>query len=432
LTELVVGLDFGTSNTSLAVSDAAGAARLLPIDPLADPPTVLPTQVYFGRTPQGPFTSVGAQAWKDLLVQGVRGEARFLFELKAVMGLPLKATLIDGRNRTMGELVAEVLRPIKARADAAVGQTVTRVVCGRPVQFSEDPDVDRRALETLDDALEKVGFTERVFGLEPVAADFAPREGDEAEKGPAEGVTLTVDIGGGTLDVSLVRRAGSKPPEVLAVVGKPEAGRNVDRRIVFERLLQPFGRGTSLAGDKKVPEWVLNKVGAWSELHLLAEDPHLVQTLTRLETQTKSKLVASLKRYFRERQGYGFLKEVEARKIELSSLEKVAVRFVGGGLVVMEPLTRKDLGPALLPLVTAVDVCVDAALKSAGLRDADVAAVERIGGSSRIPAVGDRLAARFGREKVRGQGSLTAVALGLAELGRRHYLLRDASTPVVA
>lgn len=423
--ELVYGIDFGTSNTSVAVSDAEGPPRLVPIDPVHEPPTVLPTQVYFGRDAQGPFTSVGMQAWKDLLVHGVRREGRFLFELKAVMGLPLSATTIQGRSRTMADLVAEVLRFIKRRADEQVGQTVRRVVCGRPVQFSEDADVDARAEEVLDEALERAGFEERRFALEPVAADMAGGQ-------PKDGVTLTVDIGGGTLDVSLVRREPGRPPRVLAVVGRPEAGRNVDRRVVGERLLGPFGRGVEWAGGKKVPEWVLNKVGAWSELHLLAEDPHLLQTLTRLEVATKQPLLGALKRYFRERQGYGFLREVEARKIELSASERARLRFIGGGdLMVLEELTRLDVAPAVEPLVRAVDDCIDRALKAAGLGEADVVAVERIGGSSRIPAVGDRLAARFGRERVVGEGSLTAVALGLAEIARRRLLLGDEAAPVV-
>ncbi len=453
--DLVYGLDFGTSNTSIALAARGGGApRLLPVDPLADPPEVLPTLVYFGQRGAELFSSVGAAAWRDLLVHGVRGEGRFLFELKAVMGLPLDGTRLQGRFVTMPELVATVLRHVKAHADAAAGGPVDRVVCGRPARFSDDPETDRRAERVLDAALERAGFRERAFALEPVAADAAAdvgAGGDEVRaewtshdptaagatgRAPGGGpgrartptVTLTVDIGGGTLDVSLVRRAPGARPEVLAVAGKPEAGRNVDRRLVYERLLEPFGRGAALRRGE-VPAWVLNKVGAWNELHLLAEDPKLLQTLTRLDPTGREPLPQALKRYFRERQGYALLREVEARKIELATAPAAKVRF-SGGVVVLETLDRPALAAAAAPLLAAIDRCVDEVLAAAGLEAGAIDAVERIGGTSRLAAVHEHLVARFGPARVRGQGSLTAVAEGLAVLGRRWFLEGDRSAPV--
>src|SRR5436309_3452379 len=121
--DLVYGLDFGTSNTSLAVSDGAGPPRLLPIDPVADDPTVLPTQLYFGRDERGaPYVSHGALARKDLVRLGVRGDGRFLFELKAVMGFPVRTTKLLARNWDLDEVVAQVIRFVKQNADRAVGQ----------------------------------------------------------------------------------------------------------------------------------------------------------------------------------------------------------------------------------------------------------------------------------------------------------------------
>ena len=73
-------------------------------------------------------------------------------------------------------------------------------------------------------------------------------------------------------------------------------------------------------------------------------------------------------------------------------------------------------------VISALDRSIDEALKQAKISEADVTAVERIGGSSRIPAMGERLEKRFGAAKVRGTGSLTAVALGLAETARRRWL----------
>ncbi|MBI3722895.1 Hsp70 family protein [bacterium] len=416
--ELVYGLDFGTSNTSLAVSDRKGPARLVPIDPHADPPTVLPTQLFFGRDSRGaPCVSHGAMARKDLIRQGVKGDGRFLFELKAVMGFPVRTTRLLGRLFDLEEVVASVVRFVKENADRAVGQRVRRVMCGLPVRFNDDPEIDARAEATLARALEIAGFEEHAFSLEPVAADAASGTGEA-------GVSVAVDIGGGTLDVSVVRRpGGSTPPEVLGVAGRVEAGRNVDRRLIDERLLLPFGRDLEWGDGHRIPPWVLTKVGAWSEFHLLADDADFRRALARTEVDSRRHpTVLALSRYFLERQGYSFVREVEARKIDLSEQEAVRVRFVGVDLLVLEDVRREHLGPVLEPLLRALDACLDEALARAGLRDADVTTVERIGGSARIPAIGERLAARFGRERVRGAGSLTAVALGLGELARQRFL----------
>jgi len=416
--ELVYGLDFGTSNTSLSVSDRKGTARLVPIDPHADDATVLPTQIYFGRDARGaPYVSHGAMARKDLIRQGVRGDGRFLFELKAVMGFPVRTTRLLGRLFDLEEVVASVVRFVKENADKAVGQKVRRVLCGRPVRFNDDPEIDARAQATLAKALEIAGFEEHDFALEPVAADAASGTGET-------GISVAVDIGGGTLDVSVVKRSGGgAPPEVLGVAGRVEAGRNVDRRLIDERLLVPFGRDVVWESGHGIPPWILTKVGAWSEFHLLADDADFRRALARTKVDSRRHpVVLGLERYFLERQGYSFVKEVETQKIALSEQASARVRFVGAEIMVLEDVKREHLGPVLEKLLRALDACLDEALSRAGLKDGDVTSVERIGGSSRIPAIGDRLGARFGREKVRGAGSLTAVAVGLGELARRRFL----------
>lgn len=414
---LVYGLDFGTSNTSLAVAGRDVPPRLLPIDPVNDPQTVLPTQIYFGRDAESrPFVTHGALAFKDLLRCGVKGDGRFLFELKPILGFPVRTTRILGRVFEIPELVAHVIRYAKENADRACGEKVTRVVCGRPVRFSDDPEVDARAEATLKRALTLAGFEEHSFALEPVAADASL---DHVE----DGVTLTVDIGGGTLDISIVRRAQGKTPEVLGVSGRPEAGRNVDKRLIDERLLVPFGRDLEWGKRSRIPAWLLQKVGSWSEFHLLPDDPPFLRALARTEVESRRHpTVLSLGRYFTERHGYSFVKEVEAQKIALSEAPRARVRFVGAGLIVMEEIGREHLKPVFEPLLLALDRCIDEALASAGLALADVTRVERIGGSSRIPAIGAHLSSRFGAEKVKGAGSLTAVALGLATLARQRYL----------
>ena len=176
---LKVGLDFGTSNSGVAISDGADV-RLLPIDPGNPIPEVVKTILYITRDHR---SHIGQEAielyyqhnvnrvrryekrlagavrviasevdyWHDVFVDvDVLKPGRLLQYLKTALrksgGLSdMSGTLIFERYFSVGELIQFYLGHLKRRSEEILGESVTGVTLGRPVKFSEDPELDRKA-----------------------------------------------------------------------------------------------------------------------------------------------------------------------------------------------------------------------------------------------------------------------------------------------
>src|ERR671935_233247 len=151
MSTLRYGLDFGTSNSAIAIAEN-GAARLLPIDPLAPNPAVAPSVLFIAREGD---TEIGAEAIKVFvernagreivkqrvntgkIVHTVYGDewvqfdadmaqpGRFFQSLKSFLrDEAFEGTNVFGQFYTLEELIALFLRALKARADATVGQAI--------------------------------------------------------------------------------------------------------------------------------------------------------------------------------------------------------------------------------------------------------------------------------------------------------------------
>src|ERR1044071_9742261 len=79
-------------------------------------------------------------------------------------------TQIFERYYTVGDLAKTYLSLLKERAETALGESIDSVTLGRPVKFSESPDQDHKAQETLRQAAHEAGFKDVDFELEPIAA----------------------------------------------------------------------------------------------------------------------------------------------------------------------------------------------------------------------------------------------------------------------
>src|SRR3990170_1326458 len=232
---LSIGIDFGTSNSSVAAFDG-NAVRLLPLDPHARDPHVMRSLLYITRAGE---VVVGQRAL-DLYTEQNTGrevklERRYIGEVKMTFSdmtvvkdafalvdvnepgrlfqslkrfLPVtsfKKTSVFGREYRLEELVATLAREMLRAAEAALGQPVRSLVVGRPVRFSEDAHKDEAARRRLEEAWSLAGLDRVRFLEEPVAA--AHHYASEAALSP--GATFLVfDFGGGTLDITVGRAAG--------------------------------------------------------------------------------------------------------------------------------------------------------------------------------------------------------------------------------
>src|SRR3990172_5682646 len=225
---LSIGIDFGTSNSSVAAFDGC-AVRLLPLDPQARDPQVMRSLLYITR--EGEI--VAGQRALDLYTEQntgreVRLERRYLRDVKMVFGedvgevvkqafalidvnepgrlfqslkrfLPVtsfKKTNVFGTEYRLEELVATLAAAMVGAAEGALGQRIDALVVGRPVRFSEDVAKDEAARRRLEEAWRLVGVPRVRFLEEPVAA--AHHYAAEAQLQPGSRF-LVFDFGGGAL-----------------------------------------------------------------------------------------------------------------------------------------------------------------------------------------------------------------------------------------
>jgi hypothetical chaperone protein len=408
-----VGIDFGTTNSAIAVADEVGS-RLAPFS--SDP--TWRTVLYFEPEASGVRVSAGRPAIERYLAN--EGEGRLIQSFKSHLASGLfSRTQIFGRALTLEELAAAFL----SRAREAVGIDLgRRAVIGRPVRYwgASSPADDERAVTRMKAAAKLAGFDDVAFELEPVAAalHYASRlDHDE--------LVLIADFGGGTSDFSLVEvgpRAGGRDA-VVATGGLAIGGDTFDGRIIDDVVAPSLGKGTTytpeFGSEMPVPPWLFTKLRRWHHLSFLKE-PSTVRLLERIEAGSSDPdSIARLRMVIDDDLGLPLHRAIEASKIALSSRDEAPFRFAAEDIDLSSRIERAAFDRWIAPEIEAIDRVVADLLESAGIAAADVDRVFATGGSSFVPAVRLALAARFGDEKVVGGEELTSVATGLAERARR-------------
>ena len=434
---LRVGIDFGTSNSGVAVYDGQHV-RLLPVDPHNAMPEVIKTILYLTRDQRA---YVGQEAvelyyrqnvnrlrrfvkkWVgEIEVRGadmfyVRDVYAYVDELQpgrllqyiktALRSSGYLGTQIFDRYYTLAELITLYLRELKRRAEDLLHEEIEGVVLGRPVQFNADPALDQRAEDTLRQGAHEAGFARVAFELEPIAAAL------DYEQGLARPQTaLIFDFGGGTLDITILRLGDPAHRQVYASRGLGVAGSDFDRAIIQKRLLPHFGLGR-VELDPELLELV-QAVADWSALPDLSTPPvRLRLEKAVLESGAPARLKALETLIFNDL-AFSFYNTVEAAKISLSDQGAAVIRLQDKNLDLWELYTRHQFETDILEHRQAVEQVVLETVAAAGLEPSQVEAVVKTGGSSNIPAFGALLAGLFGAERVRSSDTFTSVTAGLA------------------
>ena len=166
-------IDFGTSNSAIAVPDARGAMRLVPLE---DGAVTMPTATFY--LAEGPglqdLPRLHGRAALAAYVEG--SEGRLMRSMKSALGTGLMTQQTDiGAGRAIGfaEVISGYLRHLRRAAELHTGVAPRRAVIGRPVHFvDEDAQRDAQAQAALEQAAREAGFEEVAFQFEPLAAAF--------------------------------------------------------------------------------------------------------------------------------------------------------------------------------------------------------------------------------------------------------------------
>jgi hypothetical chaperone protein len=434
---LRVGIDFGTSNSGVAVV-RAGEVRVLPLDRSNLVPEVVKTILYLTRD-GGAF--IGQEA-VELYYQHNVGRARrfvkkrvgeveyrgadmyyvtdvyaYVDELapgrllqylkSALRTRGYDGTLIFERYYTPAQLVAIYLRELKHRAEEQLDEEIDAVTLGRPVHFSADPTHDARAEGALRQAALEAGFQQVDFELEPVAAAL-----DYERTLTSPETVLVYDFGGGTLDITIMRLGGRSRREIFASGGVDIAGSDFDRAIIQRRMLPFFGFGR-VEGQPAVLE-LIQSVQDWMALPEMSTPLNRRRLQQAIEAGLAPVQLRALEALIFNDLAFSFYRVVEEAKIALSSQGAAVMRLKEPGIDLWELYTRFQFEQDTRSYRERVRQVVLDTLAESGLKVGQVQSVVTTGGSSNIPAFRTLLAEIFGAEKIKTSDAFSSVVAGLA------------------
>lgn len=399
----MVGLDFGTTNCSIAWG-GAGPVQLARFgDGSESSRSILYAE---SRKAARAQWWTGAEAITQYLDADAKG--RLIQSLKSFLASrSLRSTEVLGRHYTIEELIAILLRDLRTQAEQQFGVPVRRARVGRPVRFvgAEKPEDDAYAVDRLRQAFALAGFEEVEFEMEPVAAAaFYAARLTKPE------VLLVGDFGGGTSDFSLLR-VGPGQRELLGNDGVGLAGDSFDARLIRHVVSPELGLGSSIVSMGKrlpVPVWLYSNLERWHYLSFLRskETLHLLQTLPG-QSEAPERLRA-LYDLVNEDLGYRLHQAVQRTKRQLSSEETAEFHFSEGSVEIGATVRRADFEEWIAEDLAAIAACVD----RLGTRGVD--RVFLTGGTSFVPAVRRIFEKRFGSERIESGNEFTSIAHGLA------------------
>jgi hypothetical chaperone protein len=174
-----IGIDFGTTNSSIACAHGSGEVRLATFPYLGGLGGGLTDSyrslLYLQQTKEGGRNTLkswtGPEAIEQYLSADTKG--RLIQSLKSFLSSrSLHGTEVFGRRHTIEELIARILRDLRKKAEEQFGIKIRAAVVGRPVHFvgAENADDDIYAEGRLRLAFESAGYESVEFEMEPVAA----------------------------------------------------------------------------------------------------------------------------------------------------------------------------------------------------------------------------------------------------------------------
>jgi hypothetical chaperone protein len=412
---VVLGIDFGTSNSAAALITADGVLQVMQLE--ATRPE-MPTAVFFASETH---TVLFGSAAMEAYLAGTEG--RLLRSLKSLLGSPLmdESTVVNGQALRFFDIVVLFLQELKKRCETQAGCVLTHAVLGRPVHFvDEDPQRDQLAQDTLGRAAHQVGFTDIRFALEPVAAAL-----DFAQRIECETRTLVVDIGGGTSDFTVMRLQPRQGADILATTGVHIGGTDFDRLLDLAVVMPLLGYRHIGTGGRPVPNSVFFDLSTWHLIHRCYTRKAMAFAQELWTDYTDQTLHRRLMQALDEQQGHRMLSAVEAAKINCSLSGADAP--VALGFLESSPNPNIDVkidvnvgvNAMAQALESAVDQVVHCALEcvaQSGLPGVDV--VYLTGGSSALRPLMQALQAAMPQATMVQGDRFGGVAAGLAYAGQ--------------
>ncbi|WP_420452392.1 molecular chaperone DnaK [Ilumatobacter sp.] len=345
-----VGIDLGTTNSVVSVLEGGDPVVI----PNSEGARTTPSVVAFSKTGE---VLVGEVAKR----QAITNPDRTFRSVKRHIGEDWKTDDVDGKRYTPQEISARTLMKLKRDAESYLGDTVTQAVITVPAYFDDAQRTATKEAGTI------AGLEVLRIINEPTAAALAYG----LEKGSEDETILVFDLGGGTFDVSVLE-IGDGVFEVKSTHGDTELGGD--------------------DWDQRIITWLVDQFKAAHGVDL-SQDRMAAQRLQ--EAAEKAKIELS---------------QTQSTQINLPFITATA----DGPLHLDESLSRARFQEMTADLIERCRVPFEQALKDAGVKQGDLSHVILVGGSTRMPAVGDLVQELTGKEPNKTVNPDEVVAIGAA------------------
>ena len=451
-----IGLDFGTSNSAAAWYDGE-KVRMIPLEKCD---AIMPTAMHLDRelstltgeaavtqyidenrdrivelTPEviakasmvtseansadphseaeTETSSVYGQPWVD---RGMPG--RLFRGVKRLLGnSSIKRLLVFDHPFRLVALITPILLRIRQAIEESLAEPLANIHFGHPVLFEGKESLrNNLAFDRLSEACGHAGIKKLTFYPEPVAATLSYRNDEQS---PDSGCVLTVDFGGGTLDLSVVEYSGTRF-DVLSTSGISLGGDHIDQLIFKELLFPHFGKGEIwsrvkdgrlIENDFPFEEYE-DKLLNWAVTYILNQNQYRSKIIDRIAQggQGKEKFERLLE-LITHNFSYLVFQSIKDAKAALSNVQETVIDVPELDLAV--PFSRDQFEQIMTDMLGRIENVTEEVLQRSGRGRADIDIVIRTGGSSQIAAVKRLLEKQF-PGKVTEHDPFTSVAAGLA------------------
>jgi hypothetical chaperone protein len=458
VSRLGVGIDFGTSNSACAIFDGE-SLQLIQLE--ADD-EIMPSATYIDQELQAKTGQVAIDQYiadntgrtVELVPEVVGEESHFVdngggdepaaveaatqkIYGAAVTDSGLQGRLFRGTKRLLGDqhvrrlmvfdqpfrlvaLITPLLLRMRKATEAKIGKFATAHI-GHPVNF-EGRDTYRNdlALSRLGEAYKYAGVPNQFFYPEPIAAAASFVHGNQ---GAAGQYLLTVDFGGGTLDLCVLKRAATADTQftVVSTNGIGLGGDHIDQLLYRELLFPRLGKGAvwrRRGFDREVIETQFpfdefeDLLTNWAITYTLNQNKYTTPVMACIDAGGPNKRqFERLREVIKHNLSYLLFAKIKEFKAALSISDTASLDIPE--IDVEIPLRRTEFEALIADPLARTEQVVDETVAKAGLRLEDIDIVLRTGGSSLIPAVKRLLDERF-PGKVVEHDPFTSVAAGLA------------------
>jgi hypothetical chaperone protein len=337
------GIDFGTTNSALAIYDEESKEIHSTI--------IIPSLIYFYHQFNGVNDQnyvVGEEAIEAYLKDDMKG--RFIKSVKQILSRSsFSETRIHNKKYNASDLVAIILKELKDRADQLIGQDCRKAIIGRPVFFDDDNvQKDTLAQTRLNKAAEIAGFVDIRFQFEPIGAAFAYEKSLVKKEN-----VLVADLGGGTTDFTYLvldpEKVGSKDRknDMMANGGIYIGGDSFDSAFMWEKGTPYFGKNTQYEATPgkvlTVPKSLFANICSWEQMNFFnglrirkdiedyyyfsGEDPQFKNLITLIENNL----------------GYSVFQSIEKTKITLTNADNAIFSYHNMDINIEEEVSSAGL-----------------------------------------------------------------------------------------